>query len=92
MTAEAGALAVAHVVPLPDAVDRLNRAVQHLVVAARAEPGQAGVRATLYHLIARGSSATYCRALAAASADVAPFALKTTGPWPPFAFVPELIG
>lgn len=78
--------------PLPDAVERLTRAVRHLVVADRAEPGQAGVRARLYHLIERGSSAGYCRALAAASTDVAPFVVKVTGPWPPFAFAPELLG
>ncbi len=78
--------------PLPDAVQRLTAAVRDLIVADKAEPGQAGVRAMLYHLIERGSSAAYCRALAAASTDVAPLVVKVTGPWPPFAFAPEVIG
>jgi hypothetical protein len=78
--------------PLPGAVERLNAAVRALVVADKAEPGQGAVRAMLYHLIERGSSASYCRALAAASSHVVPFRVKVTGPWPPFAFAPEVIG
>lgn len=78
--------------PLPDAVPRLTAAVRHLIVAEKAEPGQSGVGAMLYHLIERGRSAGYCRALASAAADVEPFTVKVTGPWPPFAFAPELLG
>ncbi len=78
--------------PLPDAAQRLTAAVRDLIVADKAEPGQAGVRAMLYHLIERGSGAAYCRVLAAASADAAPLLVKVTGPWPPFAFAPEVIG
>jgi hypothetical protein len=78
--------------PLPDSVERLNLAVRALVAAHKVEPGRSGVRAVLYHLIERGSSVRYRRALAAASAGAAPYALKVSGPWPPFAFAPELIG
>jgi hypothetical protein len=78
--------------PLPAAVPRLTAAVKDLIVAEKAEPGQRGVRAMLYHLIERGRSAGYCRALARAAADVEPFTVKVTGPWPPFAFAPELLG
>jgi hypothetical protein len=78
--------------PLPEAAERLDAAVRAVVVAAKAEPGQAGVRAILYHLIERGSSGRYWRALAAASTVVAPYAVKVSGPWPPFAFAPELLG
>lgn len=78
--------------PLPDAAERLSAAVRSLVSAEKAEPGQGGVRAMVYHLIDRGQSAAYCRALARAAADVAPFAVKVTGPFPPFAFAPELFG
>lgn len=77
--------------PLPDAAARLTAAVRRFVVADRAEPGQGDVRAMLYHLIERGSGADYCRALAAVSDDAAPFIVKMTGPWPPFAFAPELL-
>ena len=76
--------------PLPDAVAQLTAAVRSLVVAEKAEPGEGNVRAILYHLIDRSSTAGYCRALAAAAADVE-YSVKITGPWPPFAFVPELL-
>jgi Gas vesicle synthesis protein GvpL/GvpF len=77
--------------PLPDAATRLTAAVRSLIVADKAEPGEGNVRAMLYHLIERHSSAAYCRALAVAAVDV-DFSVKVTGPWPPFAFVPELLG
>jgi hypothetical protein len=78
--------------PLPDAVSRLTSAVRDMIFAEKAEPGQSGVRAMLYHLIERGGSAGYCRALAGAAAEVEPFTVRVTGPWPPFAFTPELLG
>jgi hypothetical protein len=77
--------------PLPDAVERLHAAVGTMIVAARAEPGQGAVRAMIYHLIERGSSSRYCRALVEASGDVAPFVVKVSGPFPPFAFAPEML-
>lgn len=77
--------------PLPDAVERLHAAVRTLIAAARAEPGRGGVRAMVYHLIERGSSARYCRALAEASAEASPFVVKVSGPFPPFAFAPEML-
>ena len=76
--------------PLPDAAARLTEAVRPLVVAERTEPGEGNVRAILYHLIDRRSTGAYSRAVAAAAADV-DFAVRVTGPWPPFAFVPELL-
>ncbi len=76
--------------PLPAAAAKLTEAVRQLVVAEKAEPGDGDVRAMLYHLIDRRSTAAYCRALFAAAATVE-FSVKVTGPWPPFAFVPELL-
>lgn len=77
--------------PLPEAAARLTAAVRSLIVADKAEPGEGNVRGILHHLIERRSSAAYCRALALAASDV-DFPVKVTGPWPPFAFVPELLG
>lgn len=77
--------------PLPDAVARLNAAVRALVRADRAEPGRFGVRAIVYHLIERKRRSAYRRAIAAASAHAAPFEMSVTGPFPPFAFAPELL-
>jgi hypothetical protein len=78
--------------PLPDAAERLTAAVRSMVFAEKAEPGLGGVRAMLYHLIERGRSGPYCRALARAAGNAAPYAVKVTGPFPPFAFAPELLG
>ena len=78
--------------PLPDAAERLAAAVRPMVFAEKAEPGLGGVRAVLYHLIERGRSAPYCRTLARAAAGVQPLSVKVTGPFPPFAFAPELLG
>ena len=77
--------------PLPDAVARLNAAMRRHIVADKAEPGQGRVRVTIYHLIAQGSSGTYRRALDRTTSGVAPFTLEHSGPWPPFAFAPELL-
>ena len=78
--------------PLPDAVPRLTAAVRDMIFAEKAEPGQGGVRAMVYHLIERGRGAGYSHALTRAAAEMAPFVVKVTGPWPPFAFAPELLG
>jgi Gas vesicle synthesis protein GvpL/GvpF len=78
--------------PLPDAVLRLNAAVRSMVFAEKSEPGRGGVRAMVYHLIERGQSADYSRRLARVAADVEPFAVAVSGPFPPFAFAPELLG
>ena len=78
--------------PLPFAAERLVAAVRSLLAAEKAEPGGDDVRAMLYHLIDRGRSGTYCRRLARAAADVEPFVVRVTGPFPPFAFAPELLG
>jgi hypothetical protein len=78
--------------PLPEAVDRLARALEPHVAAHRAEPGAGTVRAVLYHLIPRGGSAEYRRELERAAPSAAPFSPSVSGPWPPFAFAPELLG
>jgi gas vesicle protein GvpL/GvpF len=78
--------AVAAGCPIPDSVADIDAAVAHLVVARRAEPGQGHVAATLYHLIERGRAPAYLEALD----PIRQRTLTVSGPWPPFAFVPEL--
>lgn len=78
--------------PLPDAVPRVSAALRSIVRAEKAEPGQGAVRAVMYHLIRKGRRRAYLRAIDALVEDVAPMTLKVTGPWPPFAFAPELLG
>jgi hypothetical protein len=64
----------------------LAAAVRAFVVAERVERGQGRVESTVYHLVNRDMVDPYKRA-------VAPFestAVTVSGPWPPFAFVPDL--
>jgi len=70
-------------------VEAVQRAVKDLAAADRVQPGPALV--TIYHLIASGSSDSYRARLADVAAELTPLLLRVTGPWPPFAFVPELI-
>lgn len=64
----------------------LAAAVRPLVVSERIERGQGRVEWTMYHLVNRDAADDYRR-------TAAPFesaAIAVTGPWPPFAFVPDL--
>jgi hypothetical protein len=73
------------------AVDVIRQAVRPLVSAERIEAGAGAIHATITHLVARGRAPRY-RALvkaACAKAERLP-QISISGPWPPFAFVPEL--
>ena len=76
--------------PLPRIISDMEAAVSRFVVAARSEPGENRVVATLYHLIQRKDGVDYVDALAPFQdrADAGQFTV--TGPWPAFAFAPEL--
>lgn len=69
---------------------KLARTVSRFVVEERIEPGKGTVRATMYHLINAADVDRYRAALAKAAASLAPDTIAVTGPWPVFAFVPEL--
>ena len=73
-------------------VSRLCRAVKPVVAGERVEPGQGRIRATVHHLIARGRAAEY-RSLVSESIGRLPSAdqVIVSGPWPPFAFTPDLL-
>lgn len=75
---------------VPTAVLPLADAVRHLVKAERLVRGERGVLATLYHLVTRGGSAEYQDALEPLRADFPGPGFIVSGPWPPFAFAPEL--
>lgn len=72
--------------PVPPEVSRIDAAVAHLVLGRREERGRGRVALALYHLIERGSEPEYLDALAPLRGET----LTVSGPWPPFAFVPEL--
>jgi hypothetical protein len=72
--------------PLPEEAAAVRRAVRGLLHDERTHPGSGRVGWTLYHLVDRTAVPDYIRA-------VEPFrssAIVVSGPWPPFAFVPDL--
>lgn len=76
--------------PVPPAAFRAAREnVGSLVVAERFEPENATLRESLYHLVDRRRAERY-RVLAGAVVATTSV-LRVTGPFPPFAFVPELL-
>ena len=72
--------------PLSGDGEAISRAVRHLVADERAHVGEGRIRSTLYHLIDRSAVADYEHA----TAPFASSSLVISGPWPPFAFVPDL--
>lgn len=66
-------------------------AVRPLVSAQRIDAGRGGVQATINHLVTRGSGPRYRRLVAASIAKMTPTpAVTVSGPWPPFAFAPDI--
>jgi len=61
-------------------------AVADLTIAERSEVGTERAPAVLYHLIARGSVARYNDAVSLLKSP----AVSVSGPWPAFAFAPDL--
>jgi Gas vesicle synthesis protein GvpL/GvpF len=69
--------------------DGIDAAIRDLVVSARTdEAGKHGV--AIYHLIDRESVERYRSATASLTGVMPGCAIRVSGPWPPFAFVPEL--
>ena len=68
----------------------LRSALAPLVLAERAERhDRPPLLASVYHLVPRGRSRAYRRAVATARARLGAVRLSVTGPWPPYAFAPE---
>jgi hypothetical protein len=74
---------------LPPAVAAVTAAVRDIVAAERSEAGEGRVAATVYHLVAHTGVQRYRKRLAAVQPGDQQ-TLSISGPWPPFAFVPEL--
>jgi hypothetical protein len=70
----------------------VRTAVARFVAEERMAPGRAGVRATLFHLVARDAVPAYRQAVERATKTMSSGSVTLTGPWPPFAFAPELPG
>jgi len=69
---------------------RISTAVQPIVHAERSEAGQRGIQVTLNHLIDRGESSRYRAAVEKAVGSAESRSVVISGPWPPFAFAPDL--
>jgi hypothetical protein len=71
---------------LPPPARAVLAALQPMVVGERREPGVGSLLATVYHLIDAGDVARYTRVVKKRSNR----RMILTGPWPPFAFTPQL--
>lgn len=71
---------------LPEAATGLLAALRPLVARERLEPGAGGLLATIYHLVDRQHGRRYIEIAAGAALPN----VIVTGPWPPFAFTPQL--
>lgn len=77
--------------PAPPAiVHRIRRAVKPLVTLERLDAGRGGVRASLHHLIAQSQARRYRALVDVVVGRAASPRVTVTGPWPPFAFTPDL--
>jgi hypothetical protein len=76
---------------LPPTAVLVSRAVRGLVSAEEIDGARGGIQATLNHLVLRGCAAEYRALVRDAVADMkARVTVTVSGPWPPFAFVPDL--
>lgn len=77
---------------VPPAVDAVREAVRTLVVDESIEAGRGAVRVSVNHLIRIGDVDRYLvRAESALTDAAASESVLRTGPWPPFAFAPEIM-
>jgi hypothetical protein len=71
-------------------VAAIRDALGGLSVDEQVEGAKGHVRATVYHLVPETKLRAYLKAAETLRAALAPLRVTVTGPWPPFAFVPEL--
>ena len=76
---------------LSQAARRLRGALKAIVRAERIEPGHGGVRLTIHHLVDRGRAREYRAAIRGRVAVAPAERVVVTGPWPAFAFAPDLL-
>jgi len=74
----------------PPELEIISRELGALVTAERAEAGERGVRLVVYHLVARRLVSRYRRRASVLQTLLTPYPVAVTGPWPVFAFGPEL--
>jgi hypothetical protein len=73
-------------------LDPIRALISPLVKAERIERRPEGALvASVFHLVERGESDRYRELLTEAGAGIAPVRLSVSGPWPAYAFAPELL-
>lgn len=78
---------------LPPPAVAVRAAVRALADGESIDPGRGGVRVSLHHLVRRERAARYVVRVEEALAGCAPEPKAAiSGPWPPFAFTPEIGG
>jgi hypothetical protein len=75
----------------PPEAEIIRRELGSLTRAERTEPGGRGIRLVMYHLVARRQLSRYQRQASILQRLLSPYAVTVTGPWPAFAFAPELL-
>ena len=78
----------AHAVPPP--VKIVRRMMSSYVKAERIADGGQERRITVFHLVARAAVGSYREGASELQGQLEPLIVTITGPWPVFAFVPEL--
>jgi hypothetical protein len=76
---------------LPPEVSTIREAVGPLVAAEHVEPGERGLRVTLFHLVAAGMVETYREKASGLQSTLAPRRLTVSGPFPAYAFTPAFL-
>jgi hypothetical protein len=70
---------------------RIAAGVAPLCTAQSVDAGRGEVQVTVHHLIRRGDAANYKRLVRSQAAALTPSPeLAVSGPWPPFAFAPDI--
>jgi hypothetical protein len=76
---------------LPPAAAAVRAAVRSLADAEKIDAGRGGVQVSLHHLVRRDRAVRYAERVDAAVSACDPSVRVTlSGPWPPFAFTPDL--
>jgi hypothetical protein len=68
----------------------IRAVLSDLIRAERVEPGERGIRVTVFHLVATRRLTRYRQRASAIQSSLTAASVTVTGPWPPFAFAPEL--
>lgn len=76
---------------VPAEAQTIRRALGSCVTAERVEPGASAIRLTVHHLVPKAAAARYQRRASALQDRLEPWRVTVTGPWPAFAFAPELL-